>query len=174
MKIEYESSIEDDVAAQMKLLELTGQLRKEKYTALLIGVPLFALILYLIIPLPPIERLSLVTPFAFLLALLHLTRFKQKREKGIRKRLIKYFGVYEPITCEYEMNDEGIRFRRLGTTIIFSWNKVCKIEDSVEYLSFIVEPPGISMIPKRIFKSLGEQEQWKSFAENKLNKTVQQ
>ena len=82
--------------------------------------------------------------------------------------LIESLGTDKPVPCEYEFNEEGLIFHRLGTEIKFHWNKVKEINETEKSLEFIVEHGGIAIIPKRIFENDRQKDEWLNFAKQRV------
>ena len=153
MKIQYESTIEEAVYSQMRLLEVSKVLRKWKWQGLL-AAPILGALFYTFIPSDQGTKMM----FAFFIPIIFLLQypftFKSNIRRKVRRALIKQLGTDDPIPCEYEVTDEGIIFKKQGTEIKFPWSKLTAINNTKEYIELIFENVGISLIPKHALQEV--------------------
>lgn len=168
MKIKFESTIDEAIAVQLRLLELSKTARRWKWQGLIFA-PLLFLGFYCGIP--DEKRVKIV--FAAISSVIfisgYLGTYKGILKRRAKKLLIENLGTDKPVTSEYEFNEDGLIFRRLGTEIKFNWNKVREINENDKVLEFIIDNGGIAIIPKRIFENDQQKNEWVRYAQEKTN-----
>jgi hypothetical protein len=163
MKIEYKSTIDEATDTSFRLVELLGTVRKQMWYGLAMAPIIFVAIFLLIDDLP--GKLIVGGAASVLWVPYHLSNNKSQIKKRIRKSLIKAMGTSEPLSCEYELDENGLVFRKLGQELRFSWFNVMKMNESDNAIEVIMQPMGIAIIPKRIFGGPDEIKKWIQFIE---------
>ncbi len=162
MKKEYESTIEEAVHTSLRCAELLGTLKPLKRFRLLVlsGVLLAVCVL---VPDNQLKKIWIaVCSLVFAMVVLALLHRPMMRW-GTRKYFGKVRGTAEPVPSEYELDELGLVFRQSGQELKFSWNNVREVNDTEDGVEVIFDPPGIAVIPKRIFEEPAELREWISF-----------
>lgn len=166
LKIQFESTVEEAVEAQFRLIKQSANLRKMKYAGLVFAPVMFVMFYWL--PLP--DRLNIwgavIAPILFIV--FSLKNYDKNLRKRLRKLIVEKQGHDLPTSAEYELNDQGISFQKLGNTIAFAWHTVEQINVSESDIEFRIKHGGIAVIPCRIFNSEEEKNQWLDFAREKI------
>jgi hypothetical protein len=166
MKIEYKDNMDETVDVHFRLAELTGNVTKARNYGL-VWVPVVFVLLYFISPGTQINRVAISTLFSVTVFGSHIATYKNEMRKRIRKMLITAQGSADPVDCEYEINDDGFIFRKLGQDLKFSWKNVQSVTEKPDLVEIIMQPIGIAVLPKRAFSSNEEIQSWISFIEKK-------
>ncbi|MEJ2701401.1 MAG: YcxB family protein [Sedimentisphaerales bacterium] len=166
MKKEYESSMEEAVEVQYRIAEFLGTVRKLKWIGLL-AIPVSFLTSFLLLD-NLAQRLVCGAVASGLYILYHLSTYRQRYRKRIRKILVKMLGTDHAIPSEYEINESGLIFRRLGHEVRFSWDNVQSINRTEDSIELLMSPAAIAIIPKRIFENPAEWQEWIEFIEGKV------
>lgn len=151
MKIKYESTINEAIDAQLRILELSKTAKKWKWEGLMFA-PLLFVGFYFGIPEEKTVKLVFATIASIIFIALYLGTYKKTLRKRARKLIIENLGTDKPVPSEWEFDEDGLIFRKLGTEIKFQWNRVKKISEDDKVLEFIIDNGGIAIIPKRIFE----------------------
>lgn len=166
MRKEYESTLEEAVQANVRLAELAGILEKQKRAALALS-PVAFLVLFLIpygaFEFGAVESLVLAVLTTLLYIFLYVVSYKKKYRKEARKTVVRMLGTDKPVPCEYEIDETGLVFRKMGQEIRFSWGGVKEVNANGDVIEVITEPFGIAIIPKRIFLDPAELQEWVTF-----------
>ena len=170
MKIQYESTIEEAVEAQFRLLK-TSKVAKKWMLQGLIWAPLLFFGFYFGIPDEKNIKLIFASIAGIVFIIIYLSNYEKNIQKRIRKVLVEQIGHDEPVQSEYEFSQDALIFRKLGTEIRFVWDSVQEIVENDEDIEFKIAKGGIAVIPKRIFTSIEQKEEWLRFARNKA-KTI--
>lgn len=166
MKIKFESTIDEAVDVQLRLIELSKTAKKWKWEGLLF-VPIIFAGFYFCLPNTIAIKLILSMVSSLLFIVIYLGSYKKLTRTRIKKLLIENFGTDKPLPCEYEFEEEGLIFRRMGTDLKFQWCKVTKINETEKDLELIIGKTGIAVIPKRIFENEQQKNEWVAFAKEK-------
>lgn len=166
MKIKFESTIDESVDAHFRSMELSKIAKKWKWDGLIIAPILFAGF-YFCLPDTIAIKLIFATGSSMLFIAFYLGGYKKFTKKRIKKLLIENFGTDKPLPCEYEFEEEGLIFRRMGTDIKFQWSKVTKINETDKDFELIIGKTGIAVMPKRIFENEQQKNDWIAFAKGK-------
>jgi hypothetical protein len=163
MKKEYQSTIEDAVEARFRLAELNGTVQKLKWIG---PIAFLAILIYLFLLLDNlVAKLIISGAAAVLLIPYHLSTYKKDYRKRIRKTLVKALETDQPVPSEFEIDESGLVWRKLGVEIRFSWANVQKINHTDDSIEVIMKPIGLAIIPKRIFEETEELQEWIKFIE---------
>jgi hypothetical protein len=162
-RIAYEATIEERVAAQIRLYEVSGLMKRQRWLPLVLA-PIGAGACYLVSPGPPGLRISAALFFAVVYSGIHLLIYRTELKRQIRKLLARQLKTTAPIPSEYEISDKGIVFRQLGMEVGFDWRAVEGIEEVDDAIEFVVSPAGISRVPVRIFRDAAERSSWLEYA----------
>lgn len=162
MKKEYESRIEEAVHSGFRIAELAGIVSKQKWLGLL-GSPVLFFVAYAIMPTSRIEKLIYASLIALMYIPVYLLTYKRQIRKQLRKTMVKALGTDKPIPCEYELDEAGLVFRKMGEELRFSWANAREVIDTDDSVEVIMEPTGIAVIPKRIFDEPAELQEWVKF-----------
>ena len=150
MIIHYESTIDEAVDTQIRLLKTSGVAKQWKLQGL-IWAPILFFGFYFGIP----DEKNIKLFFAFFVSILFLVIYfaiyKKSLKKKIRKFLIEQLGTDEPIPSEFEFTEENLIFRRLGTEIRFEWDKIEELIENDNDIEVRIAKGGIAVIPNRIF-----------------------
>lgn len=174
MKKIYESTIDEAVYSHFRLAGLTGTVSQYKWYGL-IWAPVLFIVMYSILPSSQLLRVASASLIALVFILLHLATYKIGLRKRIRKVLVKTLGTDQPVPSEYEIDENGLVFRKMGQELKFSWTSVTVLIDTVDSIEVIMEPTGIAIIPKRIFTEPAELQEWIAFIEDhkKTDKAIE-
>ncbi|MBD3369443.1 hypothetical protein GF402_03660 [Candidatus Fermentibacteria bacterium] len=168
MKLEYEATIDEAVAAHLRLMELSKTVRRLRRLGLLF-VPLTFLLLYLTLPGEESAKLVFSIVAALVVAPLYLFFCSRFVRWNTRRLLVESLGTDEPVPSEYEFTEEGLVFRQMGTEIRFRWDRVIEVNERRDVLEFITENKGLALMPKRIFRDEGQMEEWLEFARRRAS-----
>jgi len=163
MKISYQATIDEAVEAQMRMLDLSNTVRKLKWQGLLVA-PLVAVFAFFILSGDVTYKLILAGIITGLFVLFYLRSYDRIIRKRTRKLLIEGLGTDQPTACEYEASDKGLTFRRQGTDITFAWDTVTEINETKDYVEFVMGKNGIALMPNRIFADRENRQQWLAYA----------
>lgn len=166
MKIQFESTIDEAVDVNLRGIKLLRTARRSFWEGLICALVLFAGFFFFL-PDTLLVKLIFAVMAGVLFIVLYLFSYKKILKSRIKKLLIEQFGTDKPVPCEYEFDDEGLVFRRLGTTIKFQWNKATEINENAREVEIIFGKSGISVLPNRIFKDEREKDEWLGFAKKK-------
>ena len=158
MKIAYESTIEEATDATFRMAELIGSLRTQMWSGLVVA-PFIFIVLFLLID-EPVARLVLGVMSTALFVVYWFSDYKNRFRKRIRKMLVKALETDKPLPSEYELDENGLAFRKAGQEVRFAWNNVVAIMETANAFEVIMSPTGIAIIPKRIFSSSDQQRTW--------------
>jgi hypothetical protein len=162
MRIQYESTIEEAVESSFRLADMAGMVRKGMWRAALNG-PLFVLGFICLLPLDYWHRVAAGAVAAMILIPYHLFTYERRLRKGIRQTVVKERPRDWPIPSEYEMDEEGITFRREGMTLAFTWACVTQFNETRDAIEIVTRPRGLMRIPRRIFANTPEELEWAAF-----------
>ena len=168
MKIKYESTIDEAIDAQLRMLELSKTAKKWKWEGLIFAPILFVGV-YFAIPEEKTVKLIFAAMAGIMFVILYLGSYKKTLRKRMRKLFVEKLGTDKPVPSEYEFDEDGLIFRKLGTEIKFRWETVKEINENEKVLEFIVDSGGIAMIPKRIFENNQQKDEWLMYAKEKIN-----
>lgn len=168
MKLQYKATIDEAVSAHLRLMELSKTIRGMKRLGLLF-VPLTFMLLYLTLPGEDSAKLAFSIVAALVVAPLYLFFCSRFVRWNTRRLLLESLGTDEPVPSEYELTEEGLVFRQLGTEIGFRWDSVVEINERREALEFITENKGLALIPKRIFPDESQMKEWLEFGRRRAN-----
>ncbi len=174
MKKSYDSTIEEAVFTVFRLAEITGTVTKLKWFG--IGcTPVIFLALFLFFPGSKAENLFIATVMSVMFLVGYLLMYRSDERKRIHKALVKARGTDQPVPSEYEIGEKGLTFRQQGLELTFSWPTVVDVHDIPDFIEIHVRLTGIARIPKRIFATPDELQQWMSTIEKyrKSNNTVE-
>jgi hypothetical protein len=167
MKIQCESTIDEAVDAQIRLLKTSKVFKKFRLYEF-IWVPILFIGFYFGIP----DERNIKLIFAFIASIsfiiIHLATHKKTLKKRIQKLIVEQLGTDKPVQCEYEFSQDALIFRKLGTEIRFNWDSVKEIIENEEDIEFRIDKGGIAIIPNRIFISAHQKEEWLKFARSKV------
>lgn len=166
MKIQYLSSIDEEIAAQIRLLGTLRTAKKRRLDGLILA-PLLFIGLYLSIPDKQSVKLVFASLVSMIFAIIYFGSYKIMIKKRAKKLIIEQLGSDKPVPIEYELNEEGLIFRRMGTEIQFDWNIVKGINETAKDIEFIIDKGGMAIIPNRIFSDVNQKEEWLKFARRK-------
>jgi len=162
MKKAFEVTIEESVDAQFRLAELAGTVKLQKLVGFALA-PLVFLALYALFP--ACAGLKFVPAgfgtLVFLLLQWFLSEWQLRKQ--MRKMLVKTLGTDRPVPGEYEVDEQGLAFRKMGQEVRFAWSGVVEINETDAAIELVTKPTGVAMIPKRIFSDAGEAEEWLAF-----------
>lgn len=165
MKKTYESTIDEAVNASFRIAEMAGTVQKQLWYGF-IWILIIPPLVYLLFNRPYYPRLAMPLVFAVVLTAVHLLTYRDQMRKRIRKFLVKALGADQPVRSEYEINEDGLAFRKMGQEVRFSWSNVTDIIKTTHSIEVHMKPLGIAILPKRIFESDQELQDWLSFIEN--------
>ncbi len=168
MKIQYESTIDEAVDSQIRLLKSSGVAKRLKLQGL-IWAPLLFTGFYLGIPDEKNVKLFFAFFVSILFILVYFATYKKSTNKRIRKFLIEQLGTEDPVSSEYEFTEEHLIFRKLGTEIRFEWNSVEKLIENENDIEIRISKGGIAVIPNRIFSEIEPKDKWLNFIKSKIN-----
>lgn len=182
MKKQYLGTVEDAVDVQIVVADESGILRKSKWVSIFISPIVFAVLFFMVIKAPATNELLdkiVVGIFAggagaILHAFYCLSTHEERYRKRIRKILVKTRGA-EPIKNEYELSDSGFMYRHLGNELKATWDNVQSVRSCDDAITILLAHNGAAMIPRRIFDSDREFDQWVNYIENAIrdqNQTV--
>ena len=167
MKIQYKSTIDEAVDAQMRLLKTSGVAKRWKLQGLF-WTPILFFGFYFGIP----DEKNVKLIFAFFVSItfivIYFATYKKSLKKKIRKFLIEQLGTEEPVHSEYEFTEGNLIFRKLGNEIRFKWDKVEKIIENENDIEVRIANGGIAVIPNRIFSEAEQRNEWLNFIKNKI------
>lgn len=166
MRKEYEATFEEAVQVNYRLAELAGIITKQMWVGIALSPLLFLSILgvtYAMDKSDWMEGFVLSGLVTVLYIPVCLMTYKKIYLKHTRKFVAKMQGTDQPVSCEYELDEAGLVFRKMGQEIRFSWGGVKKINDTSDAIEVITEPLGIAIIPKRIFPDPAELQEWVAF-----------
>ncbi len=166
MKIEYESTIDEAVEAQFRLLKKSKVAKKWRLQGF-IWAPILFFGFYFGIPDEKNIKLLFASIASIAFIIIYLSIYEKTIQKTIRKVIVEQIGNDEPVQSEYEFNQDALIFRKLGTEIRFIWDSVQEIIENDEDIEFKIAKGGIAVIPNRIFNSKDQKEEWLRFARNK-------
>ncbi len=169
MKKNYDSTIDEAVYAHFRLAGLAGTISQYKWYGL-VWTPVIFIAMYSILPSTQLVRVVSASLISLAFVLLHLSTYKIGLRKRIRKMLVKAMGTDKPVPCEYEMDEDGLVFRKMGQEMKFSWTRVTVLIDTVDSIEVIMDPTAIAIIPKRIFTEPAELQEWIAFIEDHKNR----
>lgn len=169
MKKKYDSTIEEAIEASFRLAEVLGTLKKIMWFGLA-WVPLIWFLIFIIYPRPSMEKWMVCIIFTVLFIPIHMFTYKNLFRRMSRRFIIKSLGTDQPVPTEYELTGEHLIFRQQGRELRLSWPNVKKFTETAEAIEIITQPPGIALIPKRIFQNQEEVRQWISFIQNHMEK----
>ncbi len=172
MKIQYESTIDETVEAEMRLIGRSKIARKWEREGWVMGALILVLLLfYFCLCLCfgiPAEKPIIIISLAVLAAIaIYQVLYKNIVKRRVRSFLIEQLGTDKPLPSEFEFDEEGLVFRRMGTETKFSWNIIKEINEGNKYIEFITDRGGIALIPNRIFTTTDQKEEWLKFAKDK-------
>lgn len=165
MKKTYESTIDEAVGAYFRIAEMAGAVRKQLWYGFF-WVLIIPPVVYAMFEQPYYPRLAMPIVFAVVLTGVHLLTYRDQFRKHIRKSLVKTLGTDQPTPSEYEIDEDGLVFRKMGQEIRFSWGNVTEVIKTTDSIEVHMRPSGIAILPKRIFESGQELQDWLTFIEN--------
>ncbi len=162
VKTEYRETIDESVDAHVRLGERASAVRALKWQGLILSG--FLVVIVLLIPNPWIGKIIVGGLAAGLFFTNHRLTYKWRYRRRIRRAIVKALGTTQPVSCEYEIDESGIAFRRLGQEIRFSWSVVQDVVYTDRYIEIGFAPTGVTLIPKSIFDGT-ELAEWTEFIE---------
>jgi hypothetical protein len=166
MKIAYESTIEEATNATFRMVELSGGVRKHMWIGMAVAPFIFIVLFFLVDE--PVARLILCGVSTALFVAYWLLNHKNEFRKRIRKMLIRALGTDKPLPSEYELDDNGLIFRKVGQEVRFSWDNAATLNETEDVIEVVMAPMGIAQIPKRIFSSADELQAWMTFIQEHM------
>jgi hypothetical protein len=167
MKIQYESTIDEAVDTQIRLLKTSSVAKRWKLQGL-IWAPILFFVFYFGIPDEKIVKLVFGFFTGIIFVIIYFATYKKTIKKRTRKFLVEQLGTEEPISSEYEFTDENLIFRKLGTEIRFEWDKVEKLIENKNDIEVRIYKGGIAVIPNRIFSGTEQRDELLNFIKNKI------
>lgn len=165
MKKIYESTIDEAVNVSFRIAEMAGTVQKQLWYGF-IWILVVPPMVYLLFDRPYYPRLAMPIVFAVVLIAIHLLTYRDQIRKRIRKILVKALGTDQPVRSEYEIDEDGLVFRKMGQEVRFSWTNVTDIIKTTDSIQVLMKPTGIAIIPKRIFESPQELQDWIAYIED--------
>ena len=163
MKIAYLATLDEATNAYFRLAELAGTVRRQLWSGLAM-TPIMFLWIFLVID----DRsggLIVGAASVSLYAVYHLTNYRKQIRARARKTLVQAQGTAEPVPATYELDENGLAFRKLGQELRFDWACVADLRETADAIEVLMRPTGIALIPKRIFKDPDEMQSWIRFIE---------
>jgi hypothetical protein len=168
MRIEYRATIDEAIAAHLRLMALSKTARGIKRMGLMFA-PLILVLLYLTLPGEASGRLVFSVIAAAVFVPLYFLFCKLFLRRNTRRLLVESLGTDEPVPSEYEFTEDGLTFRQMGTEIGFRWDNIAQINEREEALEFITRNKGLAMIPKRVFRDEDHIREWLDFARERAD-----
>lgn len=166
----YHSTIDEAVDAQVRVAEQLGQLRIAKWIGLIFAPVIFIALYFLLDHI--FARIVVGGSSAILICFYHFSNYKNSIRKRLRKMIIKMQGTDQPVACEYEIDDDGLSFRKLDQEVKFKWKSIDYILESDDYLELFMRPAGIAIIPKRIFDTEDELKEWAEWIKRNTQENI--
>jgi len=169
----YKNTINEATECSFRVSELAGIVAKQKRVGFYWSPAIFG-ILYFVIRGTQQSRLLISAVFSVLYLMLYLATYKGDIQRRIRQMIIKSQGTADPVDCEYEIDSEGLVFRKLGQELKFAWSTVKEVIEKPDSIEIIMEPTAIAIIPTRIFENSEEKNQWVDYIEKqRANQNVE-
>lgn len=167
LTLHYTSTVDEAVEVHLRLLELTGGLRRQ-YWQMGAVLLLAAAGMYFFLRGTPSGRLFFCLLFLAIGALLLRFAWIPMLKREVRKTLVKGLGTDRPFECEYTADERGISCRMLGNGVSFEWGIIRTMLETDQHLELITHPAGLMRLPKRAFQ--GETlEAWKRAVRERAN-----
>ncbi|MCP5047168.1 MAG: YcxB family protein [bacterium] len=150
MKIAYETTVDEVTEAIVRHHEISGLITRRKWQALALFIVYFILYWLLVVQKAPTtinlwsSILAAVIGYAVFLAII-----KTLVRMSVRRFVVKTHGTREPVPAEYELDKNGIAFRKQGKELRFSWDSVVAVNETDKSIELIIEPMAIVVIYKR-------------------------
>ncbi len=162
MKKEYQNSLEEGVEANLRLAEIAGIVRRQKWLGLWFMPLVFGLFYFIIGQEPPVKLVA-----AGLLSVLvfgiHFLSVKDQLRRSYRKLLVQAQGTADPVPCSCEFTENQIIFNKLGQEFRCNWENVVGVRQTDTNIEILMKPTGIAWIPIRAFDSPEEIQAWMDF-----------
>jgi hypothetical protein len=166
MKKAYENTIDEAIAPCVRLAEMTGALARQRWNTLFIA-PLAFPLFYLLMSRHEMQIRLIAAGFMTVVVTIGtMLAVKDQARLNARRVMKKAQGTDRPVTCEYELTDEHLAFRKLGQELRFDWRTVKTVSLTPSAIEVVLAPTGIALIPRRIFSSPEELQQWYRFIED--------
>ena len=167
MKIKFESTIEDSVEAEMRVLLRSRTVLRWKRTGL-IGAPILFVAFYLGTPDTVTVKLVFATLVGAMYIYLSWFRYEAKLRKRLAKLAIERRGTDQPISCEVEVGREGLTCKQSGIETKISWDRVCEVLNSENEIEILLKNAGIVLIPNRVFCESHQRDEWLAFCKEAI------
>lgn len=162
MRKEFESTFGEAVKTHYRFAELAGVVAKQKWSGLILSPILFLSFFGLTYGVYKGDWMESLVGSGLVTVLyisIYLMIYKTIYRRHLRKFVTKTQGN-GTVSCEYEIDETGLTFRKKGQQILFSWGGVKSVNDTNDAVEVIVEPLGVARIPKRIFPEPAELQEW--------------
>ncbi len=164
MKINYEATIDEVVDLQLRILERSKTVRKWKRQGL-IGAPFafaltYLMIAYLFVSFTIVEKLVFSSLAGISFIAFYLGTHKARTRGRVRRLLVEQLGSDGPFPTEYELRDDGLVVQTKGTEIKFDWSNFTEVNETDLELELIAGTGGIAALPKRVFQSEEQLNEW--------------
>ena len=103
----------------------------------------------------------------------YLLSFKGQHYKQLRQTVLDAYGSEAPIRTEIEIDDAGIEFRKPGMDTRYAWSRIVECRETREFVELLTRPTGMIPIPKRVFESPREMNEWIAFIERRIGQNPQ-
>ena len=170
MKIEYSATINEAVDCQMQLLQSTSVINKGRVKSSIWIATIAFVFMFAITEGVTGERIFFGLVVAIPGFIANFLGYKKQFKKNLKKILIEELGTAKPLPSVYELTDDFLSFKKLGSQLNLYWEWAKSVNVTNQYIQIYFEPNSIALLPLRIFENDNQKELWLNFIEHKLNK----
>lgn len=167
-KISFECTIDEAAAVTLRAMELTGGLRKSKWSGFSISAALTALGFYALIP-DADAKIYFAGLGAIVGGAVYLFTYKKSHLNHIRSLVVSQYDGEAPLRCEYEVSEAGLIYRAFGNETKFQWSSVAGTTETADSLDIVFRKPlSAGWIPRRAFKDVAQIKAWRDYLQMKI------
>ncbi|MAX24275.1 MAG: hypothetical protein CMJ19_07205 [Phycisphaeraceae bacterium] len=166
LKKEYQSTVEEAIEVQYRLCKQSDYLRRFKFYGLLWAPFMFALFYFMTSKDDHGVVWGLAVSGTFIV--IHMATYDKILRRRFKKTVLEKRGHNQPITAQYELDDQGLTFQSQGNSLTFQWQTITQMIVTDKDIEFRIKPQAIALIPCRVFDSDQEKKQWIEFAQTKI------
>ena len=167
MKIAFESTLDEAVDVQLRLLRRSKAARQWRQRWLAGGVLVLALFGF-VLPNPPLMR----GLFAFLSGGLFFILYRKTYDVTVKKRLKKILleqrGGQPSVLVEYELTDDCLIYRSRRRELRLPWDEAQAVQEGPDDIEIVFDQLSMAVLPYRIFASGEQRADWLRFIKEKV------
>lgn len=153
MLVRFDATIDDVVDVTMRAQRQSKAIRMWRWQSAITMSLIFGGVLYFLLWQAPLTRLMITVVFTVLLAVFYLATYEDNYRKRVRKLIREQIGSDNPFAVTVELLDQGLSITQRGTTVVYEWPRIERVEETDDALYFYGQGAVCSAVRKRGFES---------------------